>query len=472
LVLVFLSLTISTAQADTSNIGSEGIGDPYFPQLGNGGYDALHYALDIDAKVDTNQITATTTMQAKATQKLAQFDLDFTGFEIDSVAVNDAPAKYHRVGRELVISPAETISDGDTFNTTVKYHGVPGEGVTDVYEVFAVGWLHYDKGVYVASEPNGAAAWYPVNDHPRDKATYSIRVTVQKPYVVASNGVLQQTIDNGDTTTYVWGTDYPLASYLVALDIADFTVQQTQSPQGVPIRNYFPRESAAQGEKTFASTGDMIDYFSGLYGAFPFEAYGAAVADTNLSFALETQTMTLFGDDILNPDSWQSAGGPQGVIAHELSHQWFGDSVSLENWQDIWLNEGFATYSEALWFEHTNGAPTMQRILASWYDLISSPQFTAGDIAAPGNPPAADLFNSNVYLRGAWTLHALRLKVGDSAFFSILRTYYDRYKYGNATTADFIKVAEEVSRIDLADFFDAWLYKTAVPSVPQTNLTR
>lgn len=445
--------------------GAPGIGDDYFPELGNGGYDAQHYTLDLAWDDETNNLSGTTTINASATQDLTTFNLDFLGFDISEITVNGQSAEFNRDGRELTITPSETLESGAEFTTAVSYSGVPGEGVPNYYDVFARGWNRYQGGVYVASEPNGAAYWYPVNDHPLDKATYTLTITVPKPYVVAANGLLKDMVEAGDTVTYTWEAENPIASYLVTVNIGDFVVEQAKGPNGLPIRNYFPQSLFQQGILTFKPTSDMIQFFSDTFGPYPFDAYGVVVADTRLGFALETQTMTLFGRDaVLN------GSRSEDVIAHELSHQWFGDSVSLAEWKDIWLNEGFATYAAALWYEHTSGANALDDYMRGIYFALANP-LSSWRFVAPGNPPKDDLFNSGVYVRGAWVLHALRLKVGDETFFNILRAYYDRFKYGNATTADFISVAEELSGQHLDDFFDGWLYAKTVPDVPELDLT-
>jgi aminopeptidase N len=204
----------------------------------------------------------------------------------------------------------------------------------------------------------------------------------------------------------------------------------------------------------------MIAFFSETFGPYPFEAYGVVVADASLPFALETQTLTLFSRAWLEP-----GGGMDELISHELSHQWFGDSVSVARWGDIWLNEGFATYASWLWFEHRDGPQALDVIVSETYRLLEQLS-TDGGLPPPGDPPAYDLFNISVYDWGAMTLHALRLQVGDEAFFRILRTYYDRYQYGNATTEDFVTVAEEISGQALSAFFERWLYGDTVPELP------
>ncbi|MBI5671221.1 MAG: M1 family metallopeptidase [Chloroflexi bacterium] len=449
---------------DDAQPGAPGLGDDYFPQLGNSGYDAQHYTLDLTWDDDTNTLSGTVTMDATAAHDLSAFNLDFLGFDIDAVTVNGETASFSRDGRELTVTPAEALANSEAFSTSVTYSGVPGKGVQDFYDTFARGWTRYDDGVYVASEPNGSAFWYPVNDHPLDKATYTFVITVPQPYLVAANGLLTNTTEDGDSVTYTWETTYPLASYLVTVNIGDFMVEKNQTEAGVPIRNYFPQEIFQQSIITFSPTPKMVDFFSETFGPYPFEAYGVVVANRNLGFALETQTLSLFGRNAA-----LGGRGSEDVIAHELAHQWFGNSVSLAEWKDIWLNEGFATYASALWFEDKYGREALDNYMRDTYLALANPVFGPRFIA-PGDPPKTDLFNGGVYIRGAWVLHALRLRVGDDPFFDILRTYYDRFKYGNATTDDFIGVAEEISGEPLDELFNAWLYADTVPAVPEMNL--
>jgi aminopeptidase N len=461
-MLVILCLGLGVVHAQDGGVtGADGIGDPDFPLLGNGGYDAQHYTIDLNADVNADTIAGTVTMTAVLTEDVRTFNLDFaSNFDISAVTLNGAAVDWERRTHELTIKPAAPLAAGDEITVGVTYSGQPQPVKTIAFPA-ELGWLDYGTGVYVASEPDGAAGWYPVNDHPLDKATYTFRITVPKPYVVAANGLLTGTVDNGDTTTYVWEETHPMASYLVTVGIDDFTVQTDEGPDGLPIRNYFPSDIAAQGATAFAPTADMIAFFSNLIAPYPFEAYGVVVADVDLSFALETQTMTLFAR------SWLVWGDVvEEAAVHELAHQWFGDSVSLSRWGDVWLNEGFATYMSWLWFEHQGGQQKLDEIVAENYTMLKQ-MSDSSKMSPPGNPPVDDLFNYSVYYWGAMTLHALRLQVGDDAFFEILRTYYDRYQYGNATTEDFIGVAEEISGQDLGDFFDSWLYGPTLPPLPQ-----
>jgi aminopeptidase N len=444
--------------------GSSGLGDSLYPGFGNGGYDVAHYTLDIKVNdVSTSDLTAITTIEASATQDLLSFNLDFIGFEIDEIMVNGAAADFSRKGQELTVIPLKPLLENQSFTVVVKYNGSP-EQIQSVSMPVLTGWVVVDGGSFVLSEPDGAANFYPVNDHPLDKATYTFRVTVPDPLEVAANGILTETINNGDTTTFVFDEHNLMASYLATINIDEFDVETMKSENGIPIRNYYSTGLSPDVRKPFARQGEMLTYFSDIFGPYPFDVYGSLVMNTDFGSALENQTLSIYGMDMIDV---KDVEGTELTVAHELSHQWFGDSVSVADWSDIWLNEGFATYSEGLWIEHLHGREALNAWVKSQYaDVVAHPE----NFVAPGNPPADDLFNSGVYVRGGLTLHALRLEVGDDAFFKILKTYFERYKDGNATTADFIAVAGEVSGKDLTGFFDGWLYSEKMPSLSAMGL--
>ena len=453
-LLLFLMLLVSCLPASNSP-GADGIGDTFYPQLGNGGYDALHYTLELSIDPEKNTLSGESTMKAEATQQLSSFNLDFSGLDIEQVTVNGRKAKYDRDERELTIKPSKMVSDGAVFTVTISYSGSPK--ASPAYGTWwPSGWHHTeDNEVYVSSETSGSANWYPVNDHPLDKASYSFRITVPKPYVVAANGLLQQEVDNGDTVTYIWEAEEPMASYLVGMNIADYVIETEQGPDGVLIRNYLPPDFPESSKAVTNQTADMLAFFSERFGPYPFNAYGTVIVDIAEFGAMETQTLSQHKVDDYSLNEY--------TVAHELAHQWFGDSVSLKNWQDIWLKEGAATYAGWLWMEHREGG-TLDAKVRRVYPMQSfSPN-------PPGNPPPTNLYIDTVFDRGAMTFHALRLRVGDEVFYQILRTYLDRYRYGNASTADFIAVAEEVSDQNLEEFFDAWLYALQIPDIPEMGL--
>ncbi len=427
--------------------GPAGLGDALFPQLGNSGYDVQHYDLDLSVDVPGNTITATATISATALTALDSFHLDLKGLIVSSIEVNGEPVPFTREGGELIIDPPTTLAEGERFTTTVAYGGEPEP--RSLPQLGDIGWINRDDTIVVVSEPFGASTWFPVNDHPQDKATYTLRVTVAEPYVVASNGLLLDTIEADGQRTYVWDVRNPMASYLATVAIDQYIIETQEGPDGLPILNFITPGTREVALASLEKTPQMIEFLTELVGPYPFESYGAIVLP--LGFSLETQTRSLLSQaHLLMP------GGE--VVMHELAHQWFGNSVSLEQWQDIWLNEGFATYMSWLWMEEQSGPALLDRLVRGNMQM----QFMA---EPPGTPSADDLFSQSVYIRGAMTLHALRLRIGDEAFFDLLRQYYATYRDDNVSTAEFIALAEEVSGESLDDFFERWLYTTGIPSL-------
>ncbi len=428
--------------------GAPGLDDPIFPLLGNGGYDVIHYAIELDVDVEKNVVVGITTIDAVATHPLGAFNLDYRGPEISSIEVDSKIAAFIRDGDELTVTAFRPLFEGDFFRTVVSYEGTPGSQRFFASD-FLDGWVPFFGGIYALGEPTGSSFWYPVNEHPLDKATYSFRITVPEPFEVAANGLPGEVTADGVRRTYEWRTDDPMASYLVTVVIARFDEEFESGPGDLPIRNYFQKGVSEEARAAFDRIPEMIEAFSELFGPYPFETYGAIVIDANMP-ALETQTRSTFGVGIVE-------GVGEVVAAHELAHQWFGNVVTPGTWRDTWLNEGFATYAEWLWREHLRGPDALDNFWRSNYRRAFGP---------PATPDSNTLFAGTVYRRGAMTLHALRTAVGDATFFEILKTYVARFSGSNAVTADFVAVATEVSGQDLATLFDDWLYAPRTPQIP------
>ena len=431
--------------------GSDGLGDPYYATLGNGGYDAQHYTIALDVDIPSNTVAGMTRMVARATHSLNAYNLDFSGMTVTGVGVNGVSSPFSRTGTELTIHPSQPIAAGAIFTTVVAYFGNP-EPIRDPGASYSeVGWLRQNNGIYVASEPSGAMGWYPSNNHPLDKATYTFQITTAPEYTVAANGLLQSTVETGAKRLTIWESSDRIASYLTTLHIAEFDIENSEGPNRLPIRNYFPVGTPDNVRADFDKTNDMIEFLNELVGPYPFEAYGVVLVNVNVRWALETQTLSTFGVN----------GTIEPIVLHELAHQWFGNSVSPARWDDIWLNEGFATYLQYLWLEDQYSDGRFERSLDSAYDFLVN---TAA--APPATVPVEEMFSRTVYVRGAWALHALRLEVGFEQFTQILRTYYARYADGTATTQDFLSVVDEVSGRDVSEVLLPWLYGPELPERP------
>lgn len=443
-----LFIFAAPATAAAQQPGADGLGDRLYPRLGNGGYDVGHYNIDLAFKPESNSIAATAVLDAVALLNLATFNLDLYELTVDSVRVNDRRATFRREDTELVISPVQPIPAGAAFQVAVTYAGVPQPIVDPAVPFVKLGWQEWSDGFFAAvSQPSGSMNWFPCNNHPLDKATYTFRIAVPPPMTAVANGVLSEVIVNADgTRAFVWEMEQPMASYLAIVAIGDFVAVRDDSGN-VPIRNYFPTGASDTSIAAYDVTGDIMVWLSDLLGPYPFAAYGV-VAVPGFPAALETQSMSIFGAE--DPDVL--------VIVHELLHQWFGNSVTLSHWSDIWLHEGIAVYFMALWQENQIGAAAYDEMMRQFAWDESLPP--------PGGPKVSQLFGPGVYFRGALVLHALRSEVGDEIFFEILRTFYSASAFGNVATADFIAVAEGLAERELDPLFDAWLYGERIPELP------
>jgi aminopeptidase N len=437
--------------------GSAGLGDPYFPSYGNAGYQVEHYLLRVRYDPASKQLTGHATVDAVATEALPSLTLDLSGLQVRSVAVDGTGAQAEQAGEKLAVTPEAELPEGAEFTLDVVYDGIPEPVESPL--LGSNGFHHFDGGAYVIGEPRSASTWYPVNDHPSDKATYTIELTVPQGLAAISNGVpLGQAADEPGWTTWRWAERTPMASYLSTLAIGDYRVHESEHagrPQVIAVHADLPTDVDDQLRRT----GELADVLEQWFGPYPFEAYGGiALADRQIRFALETQSRPVYG-----PVFFEGGRDGTSVIVHELAHQWFGNSVSVRYWNEIWLNEGFATYAEWLFDEWDGGDTAQETFDLFWQGPGAEDGFWS---PPPGDPGAEALLTSPVYVRGAMALHALRRTVGDEAFFEILRSWPQEYANGNATTDELIALSERISGQPLRALFDAWLYGTVRPAPP------
>jgi len=428
--------------------GSAGLGDPMFPLAGNGGYDVAHYSLALDYTPSGNQLSGNVVITARATQNLSRFDLDLRGFSISQLLVNGAAATYARDGQELIVTPAAGLVQGRTFTIRVDYAGTPSV-VTDPDDSIE-GWVPTDDGAFVVGEPQGSPAWYPVNDNPRDKATYDFRVSVPAGLTVMANGVLVSQSTNGAKTTWEWRESDPMAPYLATATLGKFDLTISKTSAGIP--SYVAVDPQLAKGQVLSKLPEAVDFYTSLYGPYPFDAVGAIVDSAKVvGYSLETQTKPNFP---YVPN--------EATLVHELAHMWYGDSVTLTEWPDIWLHEGFATWSEWIWSERQGNKSAHQ-----WFNqLYNTPEQDTrfwGPAVADFTDPAL-LFNGTVYYRGGLTLQALREKIGDLAFFQLMKDWAQKNRFGNVTTAQFIALAEKESGQDLTQFFKVWIFQAEKPA--------
>jgi aminopeptidase N len=432
--------------------GAATSGDSLFPTDGNGGYDVAHYAVAIAYAPKTKTLTGTDTITATATQALSRFDLDLHALSVRSVTVNAAAATFTRSADKLVITPTRSIALRAAFTAVIRYAGVP-EPYDDPILGFE-GFIPEPDGALAQGEPQVAAGWFPVNDRPTDKASYDISITAPSDLAALSNGILSSKRTNGSDTTWHWVESAPMASYLALIAIGRYRVT-TSTHNGLPVVLAVASSLPRTIDASLAKTPQILDFLITQFGPYPFDAVGGVVHDDQrLKFALENQTRPTYAPGFFSPIM-----DPSATIAHELTHQWFGDNVSVGDWSDVWLNEGFATYAEWLWSEH-EGRDTPKQIFDEMYQGKLP-------LDAPAKPTVATLFGPASYQRGAATLEALRIAVGDATFWQIIRGWARKYAGGNATTAQFIAYADQVSGKSLDSFLKTWLDDPGKPPYPQ-----
>jgi aminopeptidase N len=428
----------------------------YLPGMGDDGYLVESYDLDLDYRVRGNRLQATATLSLVPRRSVTELSLDFSGLRVAKVTIDGArPAGVRHTGHKLVVTAPAVLPEDVPVELKIEYSGSPSPRRSPWGPL---GWEELADGVLVAAQPSGASTWFPCNDHPADKSAYRIRIRTDAGYEAIANGYLRESFDRGGRVVRVYEQPEPTSAYLATVQIGRYTTRRSDV-DGIATRIAYPPGLASRVDHDFAPLDEMIRYFSTAFGPYPFEEFSVVVTADTLEIPLEAQSMAIFGQNHVYGRS-----GSERLIAHELAHQWFGNSVGVEVWSDIWLNEGFACYAEWLWSEHSGGQ-SADRLARDFHaGLAGLPE----DIVI-GDPGPAKMFDDRVYKRGAVTLHALRLTVGDGPFERILREWTARHRHGVARTADFVALGAEFGLSAADAFFDAWLHRTALPPLPRAR---
>jgi aminopeptidase N len=422
--------------------------EPFFPRSGNRGYDVRHYGVHLSYRPSDGTIRASASLGLTSKQGLSQFSLDLNGLEVTEVKVGNEPARFSRGRGKLKIRPRTRIEARQGFNVFIRYQGRPRK-VTDP-DGSQEGWYRTDDGALAVGEPIGTAAWLPCNNVPADKASFEISISVPSSLKAVSNGRLDRVARSGRRKTFSWVEEEPMSPYLAVVDIGRGKLVRGQIGD-LPTWTLVDPRLRADSAPVLAHLPEVVHFESAIYGAYPFDAAGSIVDFApELGYALETQSRPIYA---FAPDLT--------TLVHETAHQWFGDSVGLERWPNIWLNEGFATWTEWYYAER-HGAQTARGIFHRLYRVPASK--TGFWEPPPGHPGTAKkLFAPSTYVRGAMTLEALRAEIGTDELLELLRRWATGHSYASADIEQFIELAEEVSGRQLDRLFDDWLYHRGKP---------
>ncbi len=427
---------------------------PYLAAHGDDRYRVSHYDIDLEYRVNPARLTARAVVSGVAERALPEIRLDFSRLRAEWVRVDGAPARYaHREGK-LAIRPVRPVPAGAAFVVTVGYAGRPQPIRSHWGDI---GWEELTDGVIVASQPTGAPSWFPCNDRPADKASYRIAVRAPARYTVVANGTLAARRLDGDTMLWEYDQPVPMSTYLATVHIGRYMpVDLADGP--VPQRAYVPNRLLPRFRHDFARQPEMLTLFARLFGPYPFADYRVVVVGDELDVPLEAHGLSTFGANHVD-----GRRGSERLVAHELAHQWFGNSLTVSDWRDIWLHEGFAKYAEWLWYEHCGAGPAAVHAARSWSVVASMPQDLT--LADPG---VRRIFDDRVYERGALTLHALRTTIGDTAFFDLLRAWTEAYRNRTVTTEAFEGMARRYATGHALDgLFRTWLRERPLPPLPR-----
>jgi aminopeptidase N len=437
---------------DSAKAAKPAVIDEYLPKNGDPGYQVSRYELELEYKVSINRLSGTATITAVTLTELHQLTLDLSSaLSVSKVSVNGKRAEQFscRSGK-LRIRLTSKLASGAALSIVVRYGGSPRPLRTLWGDV---GFEELSDGALVAGQPNGAASWFPCNDHPSAKAAFRIQISTESRYRVVANGELVSRRARASQTVWTYEQPEPTSTYLITLQIGVYELAQlARTP--VLIRAALPERLRRDFDHDFARQPQMMELFAELFGPYPLASgYTVVVTDDPLEIPLEAQGISIFG-----ANHCDGTRASERLIAHELAHQWFGNSVTARRWRDIWLHEGFACYAEWLWSEHSGG-PSADELGGRYHKQLRE---KSQDLLLT-DPGPRNMFDDRVYKRGALTLHALRGQLGDDNFFALLKDWTTRHRHGTAVTEEFTGLAADYSGESLRPLWDAWLYAKEVP---------
>ncbi len=418
------------------------------------GFDVEKYEIFLTINDQTQYLDGHVIATVNAEEAMSVIEWDLVGLTATAIEVNGVMQNNFSQNDTHVIIPLTGINDGDQFTTTVYYSGNP-----TMSPVYGCGMFFQNGSVFTISDPDASRYWWPCYDHPWDKAIVDLHVTIRDDWVAACNGLRDSIVDNGDgTKTHNWLGSNPMTTYLACITAGNYHELPLQYYNGIPIQDFVLPTQIANATEDLSRLPDMMSAFSQMFGEYPFEKYGQTTVSMGVYGAMEHQTMTTL-------NSYMITGTHQydTIFAHELSHQWFGNCLSILEFKDVWLNEGFATYCEALWTEYDQG---YQAMCDYYRDEISGYYLSYANSYGPHttyDPPFNALFTPVTYEKPGSVLHMLRARVGTEMFFNILQSWFQEYYNGNVKSSEFEEKCEELTGENFDQFFDQWIYGSGIP---------
>jgi aminopeptidase N len=447
-------------QGERVDPGLVDVPDAVFPGLGDPRIDVRSY--DVVLRVEPPDLRlegeAELVVRARTDEPLPAFTLDLRGPEVAEATVDGDPAEVERVDDgQIEVTPTAPLEPGVDATVAIAYEGTAGAEDFPSWDI-PVGWQADDvDGAFAMNEPDGTSTWVPCNDHPSDEAPWTITLEVPEGLTGVANGRLdaQPSAGPDGRARWRWVEEEPLATYLVGIAVGAYELddRDVDGLDGVRATFAWPADLDADARAAFDEHDAILGYFAEEFGPYPNDDAGALVVPVDLGLAMEVQTRPLFGLDAFDGD------GDVPALAHELAHQWFGNAVTPASWEDLWLNEGFATYADWMWSDHA-GLATLDAQVGLAVQLVG------GSGEAVRSPEAARAFSPTIYEGGALVLEALRRTIGDDGFRTVLRRWFAEHQGAGATTEDLVALASDVAGEDLTAFFAAWLDDPARPDLP------
>jgi aminopeptidase N len=428
--------------------------------------DVIHYNFAVSVNDSTDRIEGKTTISVKFLNQvnLISFDLNNTdstgrGMIVSDVLINSESVKWSHENNRITINFHNQISVGDTLIFDISYSGIPSDGLIISKNKFG------NRTFFADHWPDRAHNYLPCIDHPYEKATVDFIITAPSGYkVVASGTMADELLFQGNMTTTHWHESVPLATKVMAFGVADFSVQNSGTLNNIPVSSWVFPENSKEGFSDYAVAIKPLEYYSNLIGSYPYRKL-ANVQSKTIYGGLENASNIFYSENSVTGN-----GRAEGLIAHEIAHQWFGNSVTESDWHHIWLSEGFATYLTSMYFETYEGKERLRNDMISARNRVL--RYSERNLRPVIDTTVRDymeLLNPNSYQKGSWVLHMLRQEVGDEVFKDGLRLFYRRYFNSNVDSEGFQKVMEEVSHQNLSAFFKQWLRTAGEPELKLTN---